>query len=157
MVKKMLPALSLMFFTLLVSSPSARAAVVSNIDVPVPAFTVLNVCDGETVSIDADTAHILVAITVNDNRALADVQVNGNFHGTGTSGANYVLVLNAKLQLNLPLTNGAAEFMFTLNARLVGQGPSNNVYVKLLLKVGIDANGNVVVTINNSSATCSNG
>jgi hypothetical protein len=55
---------------------------------------------------------------------------------------------------SLPLINGAAEFTFINNFRIIGQGPDNNFLVHQTVHQTVNANGDVTSTIVNQSVEC---
>ena len=95
-------------------------------------------------------------ITINDNR------VNIKFHGqpqgaTGTgltTGDSYQATGVTQEQDSLPLINGAAEFTFINNFKIIGQGPNNNLLVHQTVHQTINANGDVTTTIFDTSVEC---
>jgi hypothetical protein len=110
---------------------------------------------GELVLIEG-TLHIQDHITINGNR----VNLKTHFQPQGATGVGLVTgdVYQAtgvtQEQDSLPLTNGAAEFTFINNFRLIGQGPDNNLQVHQTVHVTIDANGNVTTVVDNTTVDC---
>jgi hypothetical protein len=110
---------------------------------------------GELVRISG-TLHIQQHITINGNRA----NIKSHFQpqgagGTGlTTGDTYNATGVTQEQDSIPLTNGAAEFTFINNFRLIGQGPDNNLLVHQTIHVTINANGDVTSTVTDTSIEC---
>jgi hypothetical protein len=110
---------------------------------------------GEVVLISG-TLHIQQHITINDNR----VNIKSHFQPQGaggeglTTGDQYNATGVTQEQDSLPLTNGAAEFTFINNFKIIGQGPDNNLLVHQTVHVTVDANGVVTSTVDNTSVEC---
>src|SRR5689334_15050025 len=110
---------------------------------------------GEQVLISG-TLHIEQHITINDNRAT----IKSHFQPQGAGGVGLTTgdVYNATGVTQevdtVPLTNGAAEFTFTNNFRIIGQGPGNNLLVHQTIHTTINANGDVTSVVSNTSAEC---
>ena len=110
---------------------------------------------GELVLIQG-TLHIQQHITINDNR------VNLKIHFQPQDGSGVGLTTGDKYNPNgvtqeqdsLPITNGAAEFTFVNNFRIIGQGPNNNLQVHQNVHVTVNANGTVTTVVDNTSVDC---
>ncbi|HEY6242606.1 MAG TPA: hypothetical protein VIX17_01590 [Pyrinomonadaceae bacterium] len=110
---------------------------------------------GENVLVQG-TLHIEDHITINGNRATIKTYV-GPQGATGvgqTTGDTYRGVGNTQETDTIPLTNGAFEFTFVNNFRMIGQGPNNNLQVHQTIHETIDANGNVTTVVDNTSVDC---
>jgi len=110
---------------------------------------------GESVLVQG-TLHLQEHITINDNRATVKTYA-GPQGATGvglTTGDTYRAVGNTQETDTIPLTNGAFEFTFVNNFRMIGQGPDNNLQVHQTIHVTIDANGVVTTVIDNTSVDC---
>ena len=110
---------------------------------------------GEIVLIEG-TLHIQNHITINDNRVSLKVHFQPQ-GGTGvglTTGDTYQATGVTQEQDSLPLTDGAAEFTFINNFRIIGQGPGNNLQVHQTVHVTVDANGVVTTVVDNTSVDC---
>ena len=110
---------------------------------------------GELVLIQG-TLHIQQHITINDNRATikSHFQPQDGFGVGLTTGDKYNPNGVTQEVDTLPLTNGAAEFTFTNNFRIIGQGPGNNLQVKQTIHETINANGTVTTVVDNTSVNC---
>ena len=110
---------------------------------------------GEVVLISG-TLHIQQHITINDNRA--NVKIHFQPQGaTGvglTTGDTYNAVGVTQEQDSIPITNGAFEFTFINNFRIIGPGPDNNLQVHQTVHTTVNANGDVTSTVDNTSIDC---
>src|SRR6476659_1951258 len=97
---------------------------------------------GELVLIEG-TLHIQQHITINDNR----VTIKSHFQPQGAGGVglstgdSYNATGVTQEVDTLPLTNGAAEFTFINNFRLIGQGSGNNLLVHQTVHTTVNADG----------------
>lgn len=110
---------------------------------------------GELVLIEG-TLHLQQHITINNNRAniktLAQPQ---GADGVGlVSGEQYQATGVTQEQDSIPLVNGAFEFSFINNFRIIGQATDNNLQVHQTVHVTIDANGVVTTVVDNTSIDC---
>ena len=156
-------AVSLMLALTLASSlaaaVSAQAVAITTNDFVPFAQPVLVPCAnggaGEVVLISG-TLHIQNHITINDNRA--SIKVHFQPQGAGgvglTTGDKYNATGVTQEHDSLPLTNGAAEFTFINNFRIIGQGPDNNLQVHQTVHVTVNANGDVTTIVDNSTVDC---
>jgi hypothetical protein len=110
---------------------------------------------GEVVLIQG-TLHIQDHITINNNRVSLKVHFQPQgAEGIGTvSGDKYQSTGVTQEQDSLPLTNGAAEFTFINNFKIIGQGPNNNLLVHQTVHITIDANGFVTSNVDNTTIEC---
>ena len=110
---------------------------------------------GEIVLVEG-TLHLQDHITINGNRA--NIKTHAQPQGaTGvglTTGDIYNATGVTQEQDSIPNINGAFEFTFVNNFRLIGQGPDNNLQVHQTVHVTIDANGVVTTVIDNTSVDC---
>jgi hypothetical protein len=110
---------------------------------------------GEIVLI-AGTLHIQQHATINGNRAT----IKSHFQPQGVGGVGQTTgdIYNATGVTQevdtIAVSNGAFEFTFINNFRIVGPGPGNNLEVHQTIHVTINANGDVTTTINNNDVTC---
>ena len=110
---------------------------------------------GELVLVQG-TLHLQDHITINNNRAniKTHAQPQGAT-GTGlTTGDSYNANGVTQEQDSIPITNGAFEFTFVNNFRIIGQGNGNNLLVHQNVHQTINANGDVTTTIVNQSVEC---
>jgi hypothetical protein len=137
---------------------SQATAVTTNQFVPF-AQTVLVPCAnggaGETVLVSG-TLHLQEHVTINNNRASLKIhaqpqgatgvgQITGDiYHGTGVT----------QEQDSIALTNGAFEFTFINNFRLIGPGPDNNMQTHQTIHLTINANGVVTALVGNINIDC---
>jgi|ERR1041384_156954 hypothetical protein len=100
--------------------------------------------------------HLQDHITINGNR------VNFKTHaqpqgasGTGLiTGDSYQATGVTQEQDSIPLIDGAAEFTFINNFKIIGQGPNNNFLVHQTVHQTVNANGDVTTTIIDTSVEC---
>ena len=156
-------AVSLMLALTLASSlaaaVSAQAVAITTNDFIPFAQAVLVPCAnggaGEVVLISG-TLHVQNHITINDNRA--SIKIHFQPQGAGgvglTTGDQYNATGVTQEHDSLPLTNGATEFTFTNNFRIIGQGPDNNLQVHQTVHVTVNANGDVTTIVDNSTVDC---
>ena len=71
-----------------------------------------------------------------------------------TTGDTYNATGVTQEQDSLPLTNGATEFTFINNFKIIGQGPDNNLLIHQTVHVTVNANGDVTTTVDNLSVEC---
>ena len=71
-----------------------------------------------------------------------------------TTGDSYQATGVTQEQDSIPLINGAAEFTFVNNFKIIGQGPDNNFLVHQTVHQTINANGDVTTTIVDTSVEC---
>ena len=110
---------------------------------------------GELVLIEG-TLHLQQHITINDNRAniKTHAQPQG-VDGVGLiTGDEYQATGVTQEQDSIPLVNGAFEFTFINNFRIIGQATDNNLQVHQTVHVTIDANGVVTTVVDNTSIDC---
>jgi hypothetical protein len=110
---------------------------------------------GEQVLISG-TLHLQDHITINGNRAniKTHAQPQG---GTGvglTTGDTYNATGVTQEQDSIPLINGAFEFTFVNNFKIIGQGPDNNLLVHQTVHVTITPDGVVTTVVDNLSVEC---
>lgn len=110
---------------------------------------------GEIVLIEG-TLHIQQHITINDNRANLKIHTQPQgASGVGlVTGDSYQGTGVTQEQDSIPILNGAFEFTFVNNFRLIGQGPDNNLQVHQNVHVTVDANGVVTTVVDNLSVDC---
>lgn len=110
---------------------------------------------GELVLVQG-TLHLQDHITINGNRA--NIKTHAQPQGaTGvglTTGDKYNATGVTQEQDSIPLTNGAFEFSFVNNFRIIGQGPDNNLLVHQNIHVTITPNGVVSTVVDNQSIEC---
>ena len=110
---------------------------------------------GELVLVEG-TLHLQDHITINGNRA--SIKTHAQPQGAGgvglTTGDTYNAVGVTQEQDSIPLINGAFEFTFVNNFRIIGQKTGNNLQVHQTVHVTVDANGNVTTVVDNQSITC---
>jgi len=137
---------------------SQALAITTNYFVPFAQINLVPCADGgagELVLIQG-TLHIQQHITINDNR----VTVKSHFQPQGADGVglstgdSYNATGVTQEVDTLPLTNGAAEFTFINNFRLIGQGPNNNLLVHQTVHTTVNADGTVTSVVDNTSVEC---
>ena len=147
-------ALSLMPTT----SAASAVAITTNDFVPFAQVNLVPCANGgagELVLIQG-TLHIEQHITINDNRAT----IKSHFQPQGvggvglTTGDSYNATGVTQEIDTIPLTNGAAEFTFINNFRLIGQKTDNNFQVHQTIHVTINANGDVTNSVDNTTIDC---
>jgi len=151
-------ATMLFTFSLAVVAFSQAIAITTNQFIPFAQAVLVPCADGgagEIVLIEG-TLHVQEHATISGNRANLKV----HFQPMGAKGVGQVTgdVYNAtgvtQEQDSLPISNGAFEFTFINNFRLIGPGPDNNFQVHQTVHVTIDANGNVTTVIDNTTVDC---
>jgi len=137
---------------------SQALAITTNDFVPFAQINLVPCADGgagELVLIQG-TLHIQQHITINNNRAT----VKSHFQpqgadGVGLSTGDLYNATGVTQEVDtLPLTNGAAEFTFINNFRLIGQGPNNNLLVHQTVHTTVNADGTVTSVVDNTSVEC---
>ena len=137
---------------------SQALAITTNDFVPFAQINLVPCADGgagELVLIQG-TLHIQQHITINGNRAT----VKSHFQpqgadGVGLSTGDLYNATGVTQEVDtLPLTNGAAEFTFINNFRLIGQGPNNNLLVHQTVHTTVNADGTVTSVVDNTSVEC---
>lgn len=110
---------------------------------------------GELVLVEG-TLHIQSHTTINKNRASLKVHFQPQgATGVGlTTGDTYHAVGVTQEHDSVPIENGAFNFTFINNFRLIGPGPDNNLQVKQTVHVTINANGDVTSEVDNTSIEC---
>lgn len=151
-------ALMLLIVGLTGAAFSQATAVTTNQFVPL-ALAVFVPCAnggaGELVFLEG-TLHLQEHITINNNRANLKVhaqpqgvsgvgQITGDvYRGTGVT----------QEQDSIALVNGASEFTFINNFRLIGPGPGNNLQTHQTVHLTINANGEVTAVVDNTNIDC---
>ena len=135
----------------------ARAAGATQINIPIPAFDLINDCNGEVIAFDAGSLHVVARVDIKNGIGHLIYHENVNFSGVGSSGAKYNLNAAQNEELNLKLVANTGETTTVINEHLVGQGPSNNLLLHILLHITVNANGDVTVDFFKVSEECSNG
>ena len=139
---------------------SAQAtAITTNDFVPLAAAVFVPCANGGAgeVVLITGTLHVQNHITITDNRA----SIKSHFQPQGASGVGlttgdvYHATGVTQEHDSIPITNGAFEFTFVNNFKIIGPGPDNNLLVHENVHVTIDANGNVTTTVDNLSVECS--
>lgn len=110
---------------------------------------------GELVLVEG-TLHIQQHITINGNTASLKIHFQPQgATGTGlTTGDSYQATGVTQEHDTVPLTNGAFNFTFINNFKIIGTGPDNNLLVHQTVHVTIDANGFVTTIVDNTSIEC---
>ncbi len=110
---------------------------------------------GENVLVQG-TLHLQDHITINNNRANLKIHAQPQqASGVGLiTGDVYQATGVTQEQDSIPLINGAFEFTFINNFRLIGQGPNNNLQVHQNVHVTVDANGFVTTIVDNTTVDC---
>ena len=110
---------------------------------------------GELVLVQG-TLHLQDHITINNNRA--NIKTHAQPQGASgvglTTGDTYNATGVTQEQDSIPIVNGAFEFTFINNFRIIGQGPNNNLLVHQTIHQTINANGEVTTTVVNQSVEC---
>ena len=152
-------SLAVLFALSLMPAASADAVSITTNDFVPLALVVLVPCanggSGELVLLDG-TLHIQNHVTINGNRVnLKEHSQPQEVSGVGlTTGDTYHAVGVTQEEDSLPITNGAAEFTFVNNFRIIGSGPDNNLQVHQVTHVTVNANGDVTSEILKTSVDC---
>jgi hypothetical protein len=152
--------LALTLASSLSAAVSAQATAITTHDfVPLAAAVFVPCANGGAgeVVLITGTLHVQNHITINDNRA----SIKNHFQPQGASGVGlttgdvYHATGVTQEHDSIPITNGAFEFTFVNNFKIIGPGPDNNLLIHENVHVTIDANGNVTTTVDNLSVECS--
>ena len=151
-------AITLLYLSLAGVAFSQALSITSNQFIPF-AQAVLVPCAnggaGEIVLVEG-TLHLQDHITINGNRA--NLKTHAQPQGASglglTTGDTYNAVGVTQEQDSIPLINGAFEFTFINNFRLIGQGPDNNLQVHQTIHLTFDANGFVTAVVDNTRVNC---
>jgi hypothetical protein len=110
---------------------------------------------GESVLVEG-VLHLQDHITINNNRATIKTHAQPQgASGVGlTTGDIYSATGVTQEQDSIPIVNGAFEFTFINNFRIIGQGPNNNFLVHQTIHQTVNANGEVTTFIDNTSVEC---
>lgn len=110
---------------------------------------------GENVLVQG-VLHLQDHITINNNRATIKTHAQPQgASGVGlTTGDIYSATGVTQEQDSIPIVNGAFEFTFINNFRIIGQGPNNNFLVHQTIHQTVNANGEVTTFIDNTSVEC---
>ena len=149
------PSLAMLLAVLLAPAPAA-AEVVTNEMIPF-APTVTNPCTGEDIDFSGQ-GHAQIRVTIENDIGHVGLHVNyAGLTGTGADGTKYSLTAAENVEGNIKLVNNTGEAAMMVNLHLIGQGPSNNANVHVLVHVTVNANGDATVIIESASIDCSNG
>jgi hypothetical protein len=152
------PALMLLILSLAGAAFSQADATTSNQFIPFAQVVFIpcaNGGTGENVLIEG-TLHLQEHVTINNNR------VNLKIHAQpqGASGVGeitgdiYRATGVTQEQDSIPLVNGAFEFTFINNFKIIGPGPDNNLLVHQTVHVTMNANGEITAVVDNISVDC---
>ena len=110
---------------------------------------------GELVLVQG-TLHLQDHITINGNRASIKTHAQPQgASGVGlTTGDTYNATGVTQEQDSIPIINGAFEFTFINNFKIIGQGPNNNLLVHQTIHQTVNANGEVTTFIDNTTVEC---
>ena len=151
-------AIMLLAFTLTGTVFSQALAITSNQFVPFAQAVIVPCANGgagEIVLVEG-TLHLLDHITINNNRA--NIKVHAQPQGASgvgqTTGDIYRATGGTQEQDSIPLTNGAFEFTFINNFKIIGQGPDNNLLVHQTVHITMNANGTITAVVDNTSVEC---
>jgi hypothetical protein len=151
-------AIMLLAFTLTGTVFSQATAITSNQFVPFGQAVIVPCANGgagEVVLIEG-TLHLQNHVTINNNRASIKVHAQPQgASGVGqTTGDVYRATGVTQEHDSIPLTNGAFEFTFINNFKIIGQGPDNNLLVHQTVHVTITPDGTVTALVDNTSVDC---
>jgi len=152
--------LALTLASSLAAAVSAQAiAITTNDFIPFAQGVLVPCADGGAgeIVLISGTLHIQNHITINGNRASIKFHAQPQgASGVGlTTGDVYRATGETQEHDSIPISNGAFEFTFVNNFKIIGPGPDNNLLVHQNVHVTIDANGNVTTVVDNSSVECS--
>jgi hypothetical protein len=151
--------LALTLASSLAAAVSAQAlAITTNDFIPFAQAVFVPCADGGAgeVVLISGTLHVQNHITINNNRA----SIKSHFQPQGASGVGvttgdvYHATGVTQEHDSVPLTNGAFEFTFINNFRIIGEGPDNNLLVHQTVHVTVNANGDVTSNVTNTSVEC---
>lgn len=142
---------------LMFAAPVSAQAVTTKVNLMIP-FTDLSVenpCVGENV-ITSGNLHMLVSSTINNNI----IRIKTLFQGAGFSGVGEITgdeyqAVGASTEFVVTTTfDGHFVTTFADNLRVVGPGPGNNFLLHSTVDMTIDADGNVIASVDNFWAEC---
>ena len=156
-MKKLL-GLAMMVSALCLVSGAARAAVISNTNVPV-SLDVFVPCGtdtgGQLVHLEGPL-HILLTLTVKDRThasGKAHYQPQG-ISGVTATGTKYQATGVTQEEFEVNFLNGQATHTYVNNFRIIGQGPGNNFLVHENVHLTFNANGILTAVVDNFSIDC---
>ena len=142
----------------LIAPVTARAAVITNISIPI-AVSVLVPCanggTGEVVTLTGDL-HVLIHETVDSNGGFhldLQSQPQGVSGIAAPSGNKYQGTGETSLHVNFP-GPPPSESSLVNNFKIIGQGPGNNFMVHENFHVTVSANGDVTALHGNLTIDC---
>jgi hypothetical protein len=129
-----------------------QASVVSyTLDTPV-SYTLVNSCNGETVSLSGTMHFDYHFQTDPSGNTNYFVTSTSNLTGTGSSGVNYVVKDSTNYHT---VTHGeASNFTNMEKLKLISQGPTPNMMLRQQTHVVVDKSGNVKADTSNYKVDC---
>lgn len=151
-------AITLLALTLAGPAFAQALAITTNDFIPFAQITFVPCANGgagELVLLEG-TLHVQNHLTISNNRVSLKIHFQPQgAEGTGLiTGDKYQSTGVTQEQDSLPLTNGAAEFTFINNFKIIGVGPDNNLLVHQTVHVTVDANGLITTNVNNTTIEC---
>jgi hypothetical protein len=150
--KRLIPALTLVFLATLVCAPVAFGQTTTATDTPFT-MTVPNSCNNDLVALSG-TNHTVMSFSTNPNGMTHFIE-DFNVHGSGVgapSGVNYVYNENIHQEVNL--RGNAQEQSFGTKVKLISQGNTPNMTLRMTLHVVTDSNGVPKVSMSNFQTSC---
>jgi hypothetical protein len=137
---------------------AAASQFTENVSVPIDLFAFIPCANGgvgENVQFSGNL-HSLVHVTINDNRFTTKTQNQPEgLKGIGAiTGDTYNATGVTQDTQNGSFINGSFTYTFINNFKLIGPGTDNNYLVHENFTVTVNANGTVVVTMDNFSVEC---
>lgn len=135
-------------------TPSAQAAVVFNVRVPL-SLSVINSCNGDTIDVSGPL-HLLFTETINGNN-FSSVSVNNPQGVSGsdeTTGAKYQGTGVTTDVFSGSFTNGQFEATAVDRFDFIGQGSATNLVFHDTFHVTFNAAGNLTVAFDKLVASC---
>ncbi len=117
--------------------------------------TALNIPCADDFVVLEGKLHVLMHVTINNNTIVvkSHYQPQG-ISGMGISGDKYQATGVTQDIFKGSLVNGQSSFSTINNFRIIGQGKGNNYLVQTILHTTVNANGEVTVTVDQSSFDC---
>lgn len=135
------------------SATAVASAQTSTIETPI-AVTLVNQCTGESIFIDG-TMTTLIGLTADASGGLhATLETKSRGTGVASSGTKYVFSETFVSQLNTAGSSGSVTLTQVLTHNLITAGKTQNAYIRIRLRVTLNASGEVTATVDQFEAGC---
>jgi len=145
-------ALTFAGLAIIMCAPAAFGQAIVN-DTPFTNMSVMNSCNGDTISVSG-TFHSETTSSTNPN-GFIHTSFNSTLKGTGVgvpSRANYVVNDGQHAEVNSKTV--AMEQYMSTKMKLIAQGPSPNMTLRITTHLVVNANGTVKVNTSGFQASC---